>query len=409
MQLMKATVQILISIALLSISLFAQEKSGTCPVISIRGPMELIKPGEIANYSVEAKEDKDLNGLQYKWSVSEGTIVSGQGTTAIEVRQPNSNITVTVEINGLPHGCERIFSDTGIWDAGPAITLLDHFTIPLGTIAADRIENIRHYAYSNPNAGIFLVGHADNQAALKDLPVQTEKLIKQIMGQTTDGIYITNLDCQGPDNFIDVWLAPPGATPPTCQRSEEWEKAKQQACPSITVTGPADITEPHGVATFTASIDGPVPPNLMTRWSVEGADIVHQSRFSVDVTAENFCVPVTATIIIDGLPNGCLAKASESYEVTCDPGPQKLGELTGPKYTFDKKILERIKSVLLEQPNSQIYVFLPTGLTMPKAISRQFAKSKIDPSRLTISNSGDIKKIEFFLVPPGASVPAPGE
>ena len=175
---------------------------------------------------------------------------------------------------------------------------------------------------------------------------------------------------------------------------------KSGTCPTITVAGPTGITRPGEIATFTASMDRQVPSNLTTRWIVEGAEIVRQTQFSVDVRIS--CnAPVTATIVFDGLPNGCPAKASESYEVICDPGAQKLGELSGPKYRLDIELLETIKSVLIEQPNSQIYVVLPMGLKMPKAISRQLAKNQIDPKRITTVNR-DIKVIRFWLVPPGS-------
>jgi hypothetical protein len=128
---MRYFVLIIIPLAILSISSFAQDKSGTCPVIFIRGPMELIKPGEIANYSVEAKDEKDLNGLQYNWSVSDGSIVYGQGTTAVSVRQPNGNLTVTVEINGLPPGCPKMLSETiACALPQPQAILMDEYAVP---------------------------------------------------------------------------------------------------------------------------------------------------------------------------------------------------------------------------------------------------------------------------------------
>jgi hypothetical protein len=155
-------------------------------------------------------------------------------------------------------------------------------------------------AHANPSAGIFVIIHADQNVPPYFVAEQRTKVGQAISGNTEEESRLTYLDCQSNDNSIDIWLVPPGATPPTCQASGE--PSKQQTCPTVTVTGPAGITLQHGIATFTASVQGPIPPNLMTRWSVEGADIVRQSRFSVDVTAENFCVPVTATIIIDGLP-----------------------------------------------------------------------------------------------------------
>jgi len=312
---MRTIFLIIISIGLLSISSFAQENSGTCPAISISGPSDIVEPGKIATYSVEVENKNNFPTLQYKWSVSEGRIVSGQGTMAIEVRQPNSLVTVTVAISGLPQGCTNTASDSAIGDPPRPITKLDHFTIPLGTIAADRIEKIRKQAYSNPNAGVFLVSYFSNTSGQY---VANQRLESQqkIIGQTKDLIYITNLDCQGDDNFIDVWLVPPGATPPTCQGPEELEKsAKQQSCPTISVLGPADVALPGEVVTFRAVIEGALPGDIRFRWTADGEIIAGQGTITLKVKAPKIGEPLTATIEIIGLPKGCHASGSETYLV----------------------------------------------------------------------------------------------
>jgi hypothetical protein len=44
----------------------------------------------------------------YKWSVSEGAIKTGQGTPSITIDRPETReITVEVEVEGLPEGCRN--------------------------------------------------------------------------------------------------------------------------------------------------------------------------------------------------------------------------------------------------------------------------------------------------------------
>lgn len=65
-------------------------------------------------FSVSIAGKVDSSKFEYKWTVSNGKIFDGQGTTAISVltdKDLSREITATVEINGLPEGCKNSFSD----------------------------------------------------------------------------------------------------------------------------------------------------------------------------------------------------------------------------------------------------------------------------------------------------------
>src|SRR5256885_15256550 len=90
-----------------------QQASRLCPTLSIRGPSGPVKPGEIGTYMAHV----DTRGLNitpsFKWRVIRGTIISGQGTGAIEVRNPTDwTTTVTVEVIGFPLGCPNESSES---------------------------------------------------------------------------------------------------------------------------------------------------------------------------------------------------------------------------------------------------------------------------------------------------------
>lgn len=98
----------------------------SCPLLSVIGPAGLIHPGDIATFTINA--DLDMTALKFQWTVSAGTIISGQGTPSIEVEshwmRNDSHIVATVEVSGLPDGCEKLASETvGISLSGPPITL----------------------------------------------------------------------------------------------------------------------------------------------------------------------------------------------------------------------------------------------------------------------------------------------
>ena len=90
--------------ALLTASAFAQ-----CPSISVKGPQGVTLPGEEITFRVEVSDA--AMRLAYRWSISAGTLINGQDTPAITVKTDksmgNTNMTATVEIDGLPSGCGK--------------------------------------------------------------------------------------------------------------------------------------------------------------------------------------------------------------------------------------------------------------------------------------------------------------
>lgn len=91
----------------------AESAAQDCPKISIEGPPGLTFVGNIMKFTVD--KPKEFGG-NYKWTVSQGTIESGQGSRSIEVRAPDVpdyvNVTATVELLGLPEKCVNKSSET---------------------------------------------------------------------------------------------------------------------------------------------------------------------------------------------------------------------------------------------------------------------------------------------------------
>lgn len=83
-----------------------------CPTIEISCPTDLVTAGTPATVSVNVSGGGNYNAT-YNWTVSAGTISSGQGTPSITIDTTGlegQNVTATVELGGLPPACERIRS-----------------------------------------------------------------------------------------------------------------------------------------------------------------------------------------------------------------------------------------------------------------------------------------------------------
>jgi hypothetical protein len=79
-----------------------------CPKLVITCPKEVPEFGKTYVVQVRVDGADSTKKLSYKWSVSSGKIVDGQGTPTLKVRfsDAGESLTATVDVGGLPDGCE---------------------------------------------------------------------------------------------------------------------------------------------------------------------------------------------------------------------------------------------------------------------------------------------------------------
>jgi len=89
-------------VMLTGVSAFTQ-----CPPISVVGPAGVTNPGDEMIFRVE----DGIADWKYAWSLDQGVIMAGQGTTAIRVATNSiiagSNVTATVVVEGLDPRCPK--------------------------------------------------------------------------------------------------------------------------------------------------------------------------------------------------------------------------------------------------------------------------------------------------------------
>lgn len=80
-----------------------------CPTVSIECPIDA-EEGQPMTLSVNVSGGEPKVNLTYKWTVSAGTIIAGQGTPTIAVDTKGlgeKQIKATIEIGGFPPECDR--------------------------------------------------------------------------------------------------------------------------------------------------------------------------------------------------------------------------------------------------------------------------------------------------------------
>lgn len=125
---MKKTLFYSLFIFLLALSVSGQSNTNNCLRIEVLGPPALVPVGQTASFYVNTDFENPAN-LTFKWSVDKGAILSGQGTPVIKVVATDNLagqiIRSTVEIGGLPKGCDNVFSDTAEIFSGGSPIILD--------------------------------------------------------------------------------------------------------------------------------------------------------------------------------------------------------------------------------------------------------------------------------------------
>ncbi|MFN2501114.1 MAG: hypothetical protein ABR530_03770, partial [Pyrinomonadaceae bacterium] len=103
----------------------------SCPTVSVSGPSGVTSPGQTMTFTANVSGGSQ-SSVTYNWSVSSGSIESGQGTPSITVRTGQSdaggNVTATVTVGLEPScDCPRTASETAPVQAVPTASLIDEF------------------------------------------------------------------------------------------------------------------------------------------------------------------------------------------------------------------------------------------------------------------------------------------
>jgi hypothetical protein len=160
--------------------------------------------------------------ITYNWTVSAGTITSGQGTPSITVAVPGpeaavTNITATVNLGGFDPRCNCPTQASETAGISPPETY--HEVDTFGPLANDEVkERVRLFYVqlaNNPNSQGYIINYGT--------PAQIASRRRQITNAITflklDPSRVTFVD--GPPKGAQIethfYLVPPGATPPTPQ------------------------------------------------------------------------------------------------------------------------------------------------------------------------------------------------
>jgi hypothetical protein len=156
----------------------------------------------------------------FNWTVSAGTISSGQGTSSITVDTTgvagNSTITATVEVGGYDRTCSTSNSCTVSFPEGPKARKVDEYGNIKFNDEKARLDNYAIELQNDPTAQGYLVCYGGRTGRTGEAQRRCDRAKNYLVSTrgidasrivTVDGGYREEL-------AVELWVVPSGATPP---------------------------------------------------------------------------------------------------------------------------------------------------------------------------------------------------
>jgi hypothetical protein len=190
-----------------------------CPAIAISSSTNLV-PGEPVEFG--AKVSGGSNELHnYIWTISAGTIISGQGTDFIRVDTSGlagDSIIATVAVGGYPTECSAasvvhlpVPVECRKFDEFPHLTRNDEKA---------RLDNFAVELLNDPRSNAYMIIYPGAEGPTHDVQRHTSRIVDYLINtRRVDGRRIVTL--VGPTRsklIIELWNCPQGAQPPKPSR-----------------------------------------------------------------------------------------------------------------------------------------------------------------------------------------------
>jgi hypothetical protein len=171
-----------------------------CPAVSVQGPSGLTQNGDSMVFTAEVIRDGRIT-TSYTWSISAGTIVSGQGTPSITVattkQMAGSYVTANVRVIGLPSGCTDVAKETaGIAPAVACGLSVDEFGRQGDNEVKARVDNLFIQLQNNPAHQGYII----NYGTPTEIKKRRTQLMRAIWFRRYDPHRVTFVD--GPNRAI---------------------------------------------------------------------------------------------------------------------------------------------------------------------------------------------------------------
>lgn len=190
-----------------------------CPTVSIIAPSEIVTPNESAPYSAVVDSNGNELNIEYVWAVSGSEILEGQRTSKIGVRQVEGvNLTVSVEIRGLPKNCPNTASESSTLHVHYTPKKIDEFSGSVSKIEKDRSEKISKALIDDPTAQLYVFFSTGKNSSPRSARKRSQEISKLLVRDNgIEAARITMIEIHSNKELTQLWIVPAGSAPPEIQ------------------------------------------------------------------------------------------------------------------------------------------------------------------------------------------------
>jgi K319-like protein len=190
-----------------------------CPTVSVSCPTD-VEPNAPITFTASVTGE---GSWTYNWSVSAGTISSGQGTSTITVDTANlggQSVTATVSIGGADPSCTGTTASctTSVKVAPPPATKFDEYGNIRFNDEKARLDNYAIQLQNNPGSQGTIIVYGSCAGEAQQRGDRAKDYLVNTRGIEAGRITVVDGGCRA-DLTVQLWVVPQGAAAPTVDTS----------------------------------------------------------------------------------------------------------------------------------------------------------------------------------------------
>lgn len=205
--------------AILTVSAICVSAQSYCPTVTVSSPDEGTSTAPVIVTANVNGGDANV-APTYNWTVSAGTISSGQGTSVIEIDTTGidgQSVTATVDVGGFSRECRTSNSSTTSIRANPMARKFDEFGAVATGDEKARLDNYLIELQNDPTATGYVIVYGGRVSRVGDAKTAIKRMVTyMIRTRMMDATRITTMDGGFKEDATrELWIVPMGAAPPT--------------------------------------------------------------------------------------------------------------------------------------------------------------------------------------------------
>jgi hypothetical protein len=192
-----------------------------CPQVSVSCP-DTVDAGTPITFTANVSGGNPNATPTFNWSVSAGTITSGQGTSSITVDTTGlagQTVTATVDLGGLDPSCSRTAScSTSVRPLAEVARKFDTYGNIRFNDEKARLDNFAIELQNNPGAQGYILAYGSCTGEGQARADRAKDYLVNTRGIDAGRIVTVDGGCRA-ELTVELWIVPTGATPPSADTS----------------------------------------------------------------------------------------------------------------------------------------------------------------------------------------------